>query len=274
MQEIRFSNFKIAPRLPLGKIAELFKIQRTLAWREYIILNAEHIETILKYKADLKQVYLFEFGCITFVNFNEDEVRSFIRFLELITDKIDYMLFSKLREGHTVELYEDGMCKLWKSSTNKVPYKDYIIPIVSIVLAKSTELYNIELDISKLLDEGEGFIFHLQRGHLHLNTKKLRSVSSSIFRFEFDSVNSIRIFDRSIYERENILSREVYDLVAAYYELSDRFKVVQGKISDLQGILSAYSGLSYNTAENRLFIFEAFLLALFPLSHLAFYLLR
>lgn len=83
MDSINFSCYLIAPKLPLNKLVEFFKMHRHLSWEEYIVLKGMHLEPILKYATEHKQVYLFEFGCVTFVNFSHAEIHVFIDYLDV-----------------------------------------------------------------------------------------------------------------------------------------------------------------------------------------------
>ena len=62
--------------------------------------------------------------------------------------------------------------------------------------------------------------------------------------------------------------------LASEIELTDQyavvpdFEIIESKINDLKNIVSSYYSLSYNSNERRLLLFEIFLLALFPASHL------
>ena len=274
MQIINLNSFKVSPKLPLGKISSYFNIHRPLVWKDYILLEGSHLDMIFKYDTGARQIYLFEFGCAVFIDFSLDEIRYFLDFIKSLADKIDNDLFTSYYESHTLEIDEKNMCYLWKVNTEPLPYTGEILSILSLILAKSTALSQIEADTANLLNEAEGFISYLQKGKLRANTKRFASAFSKVLRFEFQSINSIGILDRLVEGNENTMQKEIYDLLAEYYELNDRYQIIQSKIYELKDIVNYYSTLSYNNNEKRLLIFEIFLLALFPLSHAAAYIIE
>lgn len=268
MKTVRFASYKVASSLPLDKIAAYLKTQMTFRWNEYIILNSNQLDIILKYHTEGKSVYLFKYGCISFVNFMDNEVYDFLKHFELITGKINYNLFYKFHESHIIEIDDNLRCRLWKGSSTKINYTDSISHIVSIVLAKSAGMYVFETELTNLFDSAEKFIIFLQKGRLSMYVKKSAVLISKILRFEFDSINSVMILDRPLFTENSIKSKEIYDALADYYELDDRFSVMQSKINDLREMVGHYSSLSHNQSESRLLRFEIFLLALFPLFHI------
>ena len=268
MKTVHFNCFKVASRISLSAVASVFQITPPQSWEKYLLLKGRHLDMVLKGKATSKEAYIFDFGCITFVNFNQDETRVFLEYMESITGGIDYGLFGRFHESHTIRIDSSGGFKLWKDSPHSIAFGSGVIPIISVVLAKSTALYRIETQTAALLDEAEKFIHYLQKGKLRANTRSYISTIARILRFEYDSINSIRIFDRSLNIDGSIRYRDMYDSLAEFYELHERFDILKSKVGDLRNIISAYSTLSYNHHQRRLFMFEVLLLALFPLSYL------
>lgn len=271
MKTIHLNSFKIFTKLPLNKIAAFFKMLRPLSWKEYIVLKGQHLEMILKHSIEGKQVYLFEFGCITFVNLDSDEIRIFLEYIESIIGKLDYMSFAKFYERHLLYMENDEACRLWKEDDRIFLYQESILPIVANILAKSTALSKIEGEVNVLLDDAENFIKKLQIGQLYLNSKEFQEINTKILRFQYDIINTIRILDRTSSGNSNRLSMEISDALSTYYELQDRVDIIQSKIDDLQRVMKSYSTLSFKQNENRLYWFEIFLLVLFPLSHILHY---
>ena len=273
MEKIRLNSYKIASQLPLSKIADFFRYHRPLRWQEHIIIEGSHLDWILKYHTIGKQVYLFQFGCITFVNFNAGETRTFLDTLESIIGNIDYNLFHKYYEMHALQLEDNGMCRLWEGRPVLTSFKPEIVYVTALILAKSAALNNIEVDISLLQDETEKFIYYLSKGKLHANSNSFVEITARLLRFKYDSVNNIRIFDRSGLVEQNLYSREVYDTLAAYYELAVRYNRIDRKVKNLHRITESYSSLSYRNTENKQNLYVIFLLVPFPLSYLVKYLL-
>lgn len=264
---LRFRSCKIGPSIPLEKIATFFRMQRASSWKEYIVLQGRQLDEILKKQCSpMQRAYLFEFGCITFVGFEEGDVGSFLEFMSGITEGIDYELVARYSESHTVYVPNPDEFRPWPESEAVYRYEEAFIPTISILLAKSVALNKIELDVEAAIDESEKYIEYLRRGKLRMRKKPLMSAVSSFLRFEYDSIHNIRIFDRSIAENLNLNlnGRRFYDAFSEYMEIDDRFEVIQSKIGSFRSTMKSYHSLSHRHIENRLNLFMIFLLGLFP----------
>lgn len=280
MKTIYFNSFNITSKLPLKKIGSFFKMHKVQDWYDYIILDSENLASILKYRTASKSVYIFKFGSITFVNFNEYERHMFMEHLESIIGHIDYSLYVKFHEWHVLNVNDDNMCYLINNDNNSnsnnstntlIEYQPFLIPLISIILAKSAALYKIEVDVNKLLDKVDDIIHLLKKGKLQSNSKSFSLSVAKLVRFEYESVNGIKLFDRSHYRHETSISREIYDQFENYYEIHDRFTTIKSKIDNMNGIIKTYSNLSYKNDQKRQYQYEIFLLAFFPIIELLRY---
>lgn len=268
MENIKIKSVKVAAFFSLDKIVELLNIPMQFKWDEYLILSGSDLDLILKYNTKDKHVYIFKYGCISFANFEDEEIFTFIKYIESIGSKINYSLIYKYYDIHNVKTLPNQKIKLWQSSDAEYDYNDKLIHTVSIILSKSTELYRFESELNKLLDEAEKFITFLQKGRLGFYRRKSSLLISRILRFKYDSIHNIRVLDRPGFVEQSISLRNIYDNLSKYYELDERLNIVKGKMSSLHDILDLYTSLSFNQSETRLLLFEIFLLALFPASHL------
>lgn len=268
MERISFISYKAASQFSLDRIARFFQLQRPLRWKDHILLEGLHLEIVLKYAAPRKQVYLFQFGCLTFVNFNQDEVFTFLKYLENITGALDFNTLMKYQETHTVLLHPGQGCELWEGAGMYAEDPASIQSLVPAILAKSAALSKMESDIDSLLNEAESFILYLRRGYLLTNTHSYAVTYSKILRFEYEIINSIGLLEHWRYEGIGIKASQSARELEKYYELYDRNDVMKSKIQDLRKIIQVYSAFSYKQHEGLLLVFEIFLLVLFPLSHL------
>jgi len=268
MKNVYFICYKVAPSLPLEKIAAFLKTQMTFSWKEYIVLKDKQLDIILKTDSEDKSVYLFKYGCISFVNFSNNEIYDFLKYIELIIGNIDYSLFYKYHESHSLEIEDDLCCSLTGNVNRKIEYTDDINHIIAIVLAKSVEMFSFDAKLSELLGDAEKFIVFLQKGRLKWYRKKSCLIISKILRFQFDSINSVRVLDRPMLAEQSIKGKETYDSLMEYFEMNDRYKILQSKINDLQEITELYTSLSQNQTEHRLVMFESLLLLMFPLFYI------
>jgi len=256
MEPVYFKSYKISLKLPLDKIEAFFNLHKPLNWKEYVTLDRNHLSKILQYNTESKIVYLFKYGCVCFVNFDENEIYTFLQYIDSIIGSVDFYLFSKFNENH-LEYIDDTKC---------VSSKACYIHIICIILAKSVELNKLETDLEGLLDKTEKLINFLQSGKLHIN-KKFILIASKILQLEYHYANNIKILERNIYDNENIESRDSFDRLSKYYELDERRKVIQSKMDDMRNIFTAYSCFSYKQREARTYWFEISLLSLFPISY-------
>jgi required for meiotic nuclear division protein 1 len=268
MRTIRFKSCQIGSSISLDKMATFFRMPRTSSWKEYIVLNGQQLEEVLKKQCGSMHAYLFEFGCITFVDFDEADIQTFLEFFAGMVESIDYSMVARYAETHLIEVVNQSEFKPWPGSSSTYDFEEAVIPLTSIILAKSTALNKIESDVNANIDESETYIDYLKRGRLRINKKALTTMISKFLKFEYESMNGIRIFDRSVAANNSLNGRGLYDELAEYYELYDRFDVLQSKIGSLRSTMKSYNSLSYRQIENRLYILEIFLLGLFPVVSL------
>ena len=274
MRTVRFTSYKISSDIDLKKVADYFRLPAPESWEDFILLDEEPLAEVYKYRMLSKKVTIYEFGCITFENFYVDETGDFLKYLQLIIGNLDYKMFAKYNESLAANILEDASIRLWEGCSRTFPNSDSLAGIIAIVLAKSVALSKIESDVEVLLDEAENFITKLNNGNLNAGTRKYASTMAHILRFEYESAAGIRIFDRPSEVNRELTLREAYDELSSYYELEDRFDVLDKKVRELRNIARTYSKLRYWKQESRLLLFEVFLLALFPLSYFVHYLLR
>jgi len=265
MEKIFFYTYKVAERLPLLKISSFFNINQDVGWKEYIKIDGIKIENILKYDSSKKAVYLYKYGCITFKDFNQNEIYIFLEYLKKIYVDIDNKLLSQFNETHVIYLYSDDNVILWESSEEKFHYHNKIDDIVASVLAKSTELYKIDAELSDVLDEAGKLISYLNKGYLRANTKKVISIIAKCIRFKYRSIESVQLLDNPSEFNRTIESRQTFDVMSNFFELNERFTILSNRMDILDSITGEYFSFRSKQAEKRLILFEILLLCIFPL---------
>ncbi len=267
MENIIFNTYKVASRLPLTKIAKYFNKTQDVAWKEYIKIEEQEIENILKYNSSNKAVYLYKYGCITFLNFNQNEIYIFLEYLKQIYVYLDSKLFSKFNESHMIISFDDYII-LWEGSNTEIQYHKKLYDIVASILAKSIELYKIETELSDVLDEAGKFISYLNKGYLRANNKKVISIIVKCIRFKYRSIESVRLLGIPLEFNKTIELRKIFDMMSDYFELNERFLVLSNRMNVLDSITKGYFEFRNKKSERRLLMFEILLLCLFPLIHL------
>lgn len=265
MEKIIFSTYKVAARLPLAKISSFFNIKHDTGWKEYIKIDGIEIENILKYDSSRKTVYLYKYGCITFIEFNQNEIYIFLEYLKKIYVDLDNELLSQFNETHTIYLSSDNNVILWEYSEEEFHYHNKTDDIVASVLAKSTELYKIESELSNVLDEAGKLISYLNKGYLRANTKKVISIIAKCIRFKYRSIESVRLLDKPSEFNRTIESRQTFDVIGEFFELNERYIILSNRMDILDSITGEYFSFRSKQAEKRLILFEVLLLCLFPL---------
>lgn len=267
MDRIILNTYKVATRLPLVQISSFINLRQAAGWKEYIKFDRAEIEKILKYDSGNKAVYLYKYGCITFLNFNQDEVSIFLEYLGTLFIDLDYKLLSKFNENHEMILMSDVYVNLWEGDEVKFHYQQHVDDIAAAVLARSTELYKIETELSEVLDEAGTFISKLNKGYLRANSKKVASTLAKSIRFRYRSIESVKLLDRPL-EFKNLESRQIFDKMSGYFELNERYAVISNQMDILDSVMREYLSFGSKQSENRLLLFEILLLASFPLLHI------
>ncbi len=285
MKEMRFIGYKISSAIDLKKVAAFFSLPAAESWENSITLCGQQLMEVYKYKLLSKRITLFEYGCVVFQNFKSDETGIFFNYLQSIIGNLDYKMLVRYNENLISEVFMDNSALLWKGSKKRFAYKDDLADIAVVVLAKSIALSKLEADVELLLDEAESFFTVLagpkrrffERLHhrtSNIKSSKYSSIMAHILKFEYESAVSIRIFDRPSKADRSMALRDAYDELAEYFELQDRYDVLEKKIAELRNISRSYSTQHFWKQERRLLLFEIFLLALFPLSYLVHDFLR
>ena len=94
---IRFACYCISLRIDLDKVGHYFGVVKNDKRADYIVLKSETVNNVLKYSNEFKEVYLFEFGYISFTNFVQEEIFVFLDFLASIIP-INQSLTTKYHE--------------------------------------------------------------------------------------------------------------------------------------------------------------------------------
>lgn len=263
MKRIHVRSLKICPAIPLDRLAAFFGSGWPNVWREHLTLLPAHLEAVLKKPSPGQMLFVFSFGCIVFVNLNEEEIQTILSFMAGMVDAVDYEMAAQFSESFVLHPDEAGRFQPVPGDPRSFPWDDSAAQIIALILAKSSALGKIEADVGQNHDESGAYIDYLWRGRLRMSKKGQTVMISKFLKFEFESFRAVHIFDRSA-ANSGLESRGLYDLMAEHYELNDRFLALQSKIGSMRAAMRAYNSLSYRRNENRLYWFEVFLLGLFP----------
>ncbi len=266
-ETIKWNCYKVAPSLPLMAIASFFGFEDPIKWKKNIKLDGNQLASVLKYADNRKAVFLFEFGCITFVNITTEENRRILEYLESISCNIASDLLVRYRYSFSIHINESGMYHPFLKKQGLLLYDEDVVPVISAALAKDTQLFWLEDEMENLLDKSESVIDRLRRAKLNINTLKYSRELALMLRFQYNSAYSVRVFDRSDAANSSLSAKNLYDEFMADCCFHDRLDVLQQKSDELHHIFNIYSILSQSWKENRLLYFEILLLVLFTLPY-------
>lgn len=255
--------YKVSLQPNLIRLADFFKkVAASGPDPEFLLLQPEQVSAALKYDTPVKFTWFFKYGCVCFVNFNTTETYRFLTSLESVFGKIDFSLFSKFNETHSLKLDEST------SPERTIT----ILSLYATALAKSTELKYLETKFDSIYDQAERLIFDLQRGLPKPLNRVQKRLTLEIVKLQLTVVNVLKILDRPK-KYDDLELKKIYNSTAEFYELKKRFETIQTKISSLMEIITPYQNLGFYRREGRLLFLEAVMIALFPLSRILDYFL-
>ena len=267
MQRIDFDCYKVAAKIPLVPFAFYFGLQEQSHRKEYLEIKEDCLARIIKYNRVEQSVYIFECGCITFVNFNAEEMHIFFHFMDTIS-KLNKQLYFDCRQSFSISVEDKNAFCLVEQTAELEELNAVVIPTIGIALAKLTALVVMEEELKKIFDEAEVFVERMQKGKINIRAIKYARETAKILRFEYNSAYCIRIFERCDIANSFIESRILFDRFLENFEYRKRIKVLQQKMAALHDIFNLFIVLSQNWQEDFELYIEIFLLAIFPFFYL------
>lgn len=265
---IKIECYKICSNLDLMALASYFDVPYNERYQNHILLSGKDISSIIKVSSNSKFLFMYEFGCIVFVDFSSDQIHSALGYLETITGIMDYKLIHQFNENLILTVNDNQVILRINDFPCTFNYNENILSIACGLISKSTALSVAEAQVTTVLDDAENIVNHLQKAKLRINTKKFVSSISHMARFQYNAIKSFSILDRTSNLNRNTNSRSFYSILYHYYEIDDRNAILESKIDQVNRLIRSYTTLSYNRQEMRLLLFECVLLAMFSLPHL------
>lgn len=255
MSNVSFKAVSLCNEINLNSIAAHFGIKKKFEWEDFVRLNENHLKGVLK-EPETKNVLIFAFGSVVFVNMLHHEIVDVIHYLATIDSRLDNTKF---------EFYDDYNL-LFDNSIEDLPTEEsytnesltvkesafYQMEIISIVLAKSVALEKIEAGIEILLDEIEVVMERLQKGNLTFRDQKTAKISARILGFKYNTLSSIMILDKPDITWNNSNAEDLYQHLAHLFELDERYSKIQQKSNTLMDIVQVFSSLTQHRKSNSL----------------------
>lgn len=223
-----FKAIAMCSEFNISVLQKYYGVTRKIKWEEPLILKNGRLS---KYKDfGNKMVYIFYFGTIVFVNFNNEEIKEFIEQLKNIEGSIKNisadMIYDCIDDFQIIEDTEEEI----NIDVSKVKtVEQYHINMVAIVLSKSVALETIENRVSTVSDEVEDVINRFKKGQIFRNEKKMVSTIGSVLSFKHTIISYIMLLDKPDAVWKNEESKAFFDDLCDMFELNDRYESITAK---------------------------------------------
>ncbi|MDF2865451.1 MAG: hypothetical protein K0R72_260 [Clostridia bacterium] len=247
MTKFYFAARAICSEFNISNICKYYNINKKIKWEEPLILKGNHLAQFKD--ATNKMVYIYYFGSIVFVNFNEIEREQFINQINNIPDSIKSM--NKEMKYNCIEEY-DILCdekvenEIGFEICNLKSIEDYNLDMTALVIAKSAALETIENRLSIVFDEVEKIISSLKVGKINMTEKKAASIIGGVLSFKHTVISYIMLLDKPDITWENEDAKIFFNDLADLFELDDRYKILNAKIESLLEVTEIFADLSHS----------------------------
>jgi len=251
MSKYNFSAYALTKEFDLNSIAQHFNIHKEFKWEDNLILKKQHLIGIMEL-SELKSVYIYSFGSIVFINFSQTEMTTFMKFLEINFNILENPFALKFIDEYELDIIEGSEPSIANNHAICPTESKEFIDIISLVLARSVALDNIENSINKVIDEVEDIIVFLEKGKLNIKDASLAKLASKILGFKYTSISYIMIFDKPAITWEDIEVDNFYYELSDLFELQERYVQIRDKVEILMDITEVFSTLSHECRSTRL----------------------
>lgn len=252
MANHQFTAFALAGELDLNKLGTYLGIFRKYRWEEPMLLNPLTLQPLAGDRSEERQVYLYHFGGVVFLNCTDSTIRDFSREMEKIIDTFKGFPNIKYQEQYTLRIEEGGALAISNDYAVMPRYDRAFIDIIAFVIAKSVALERIEEQVDKVLDEMESVITLLDQGKLSIPDRRLAKLASKILNFKYRSIAYIMILDKPDITWENLEADRLYLTMDNLFELNQRYQEIKYKSETLMDITGVFTSLSHARRASRL----------------------
>lgn len=246
MTKFNFTARAICSEFNISNICKYYNINKKIKWEEPLILNGEYLSGFKI--TNNKLVYIYYFGAIVFVNFENKEVQQFIEHIKNIPGSIKSI--NKDIKYDCVEDYEivcdnSADYNLGFEICNISNIEEYNLDMTALVIAKSIALETIENKVSVVFDEVETIIKSFKKGKVNLNGKKSAAIIGNVLAFKHTVISYIMLLDKPDITWQNADAEKFFNDLADLFELDDRYKVLNAKIQTLLDATEIFSDFSH-----------------------------
>jgi uncharacterized Rmd1/YagE family protein len=247
-----FTAYALPGELDLNRLGAELGIGRKYRWEEPMPLTPEDLKPLSAERSETKQVYLYFFGGLVFINCSQDGIRDFFTRMETISDEFKEHRSIKFSEKYSLEMNSRSQPAITNDYAVMSGYDPAFIDVICFVIAKSVALERIEEKVDPVLDEMEGFIGLLGRGKLGIPDKRLATLASRILDFKYRSIAHIMVLDKPDITWDNLEADRLYLTMANLFELNQRYSEIRHKSETLLDITEVFTSLSHARRAARL----------------------
>jgi len=249
-----FAEFKaivLCNEVNLNKIAQHFGINRKFKWEDSLVLKGDYLRGIVN-DTEKKFVYVFYFGSMVFVNFQDHEIMDLVKYLKKIEPELNESSTFVYVDDYRLEVDINEPPAINNDHMIVNAYEEYHLEIVSTILAKSVSLGKNENDVDSLLDRIENVVNNLSRGELGVSDDELAKMSANILRFRLNAISYLMLLDNPAITWTNEEASALYNELSVLFEIKERYEIVRHKTETLLDITEAFSNLVHAKRGTRL----------------------
>ncbi|MBP2635393.1 MAG: putative YagE family [Firmicutes bacterium] len=246
-----FKSIVVCNEVNLNKIAQHFGINRKFKWEDSLILKEDYLKGIINDPAR-KFVYIFYFGSMVFVNFQDHEIMDVVKYIKKIEPEVNEVNAFAYVDDYKLEVDTNETPAINNDYMIVNAYEEYHLEIVSTILAKSVSLGKNENEVDSLLDRIENVVNNLSRGELGVSDEDLAKMSANILRFRLSAISYLMLLDNPEITWTNEEASALYNELSALFELKDRYEKLRHKTETLLDITEAFSNLVHAKRGTRL----------------------
>ncbi len=245
MKKMSFKAYAITNEIDLNKIAEKCGIPKKYTWEEPLILDGDILKGILEVSITNDQkILVFSFGSVVFINIKAQEIQPFVKYLKTIRADIALKGYDKYYDDYELQIGDGTEIQLTDEYAI-VPYdENYLLELVSVVIAKSVALEKTEDMLGNIFNHLEPMIDRLEKGKLRISHKELANTAARVLRHEYNTISYIMILDKPDITWINSSAEEFYNQMSEFFELNDRYEIVKSKTEILNNIVNGFSTIS------------------------------
>lgn len=233
----------ICSEFNIPKIASHYGITRKIKWEEPLILPWESSAGWVNSK-----VYIYYFGTMVFVNFNDEEIEKFIGIIKSIPESIKSInkdMKYICNEDFSITVDPDAEEFLGYNTLNVREMEKHHMDMVALVLAKSVALDTIEIRMDVVFEQVEKMANSLRLGKLNIKEKEVASIIGRILTFKYTTISYIMLLDKPAVAWKNEKAENLFNELADLFELDDRLEKLNAKTQTLLDTTEIFANLSH-----------------------------